>query len=336
MIHFGPDICSNFDAGLEREWLETNGIGGFASSTINGCNTRRYHGLLVAAIEPPVGRHVLLSRLEETLLINGEAFDLGTNRYAGVVHPRGFQYLQNFRLAPFPTFTFRMNGVEIERSVFMVQGENTTVIEYRIANADDRKLELQIRPLIAFRDYHSLTHENGAIKATFEQQPGLVTFAPYQGLPALHIAHDARSVESTANWYRNFEYNAERERGLDFVEDIFNPCVLRFDLNSQTAATLIASTERHKTSAGRKFRENEIARRSEIAQRSPVDDDFVRSLTCAADQYIVSRGTEKSVIAGYHWFSDWGRDTMISLPGLTLTTGATTLRGAFCALSPNT
>ena len=321
MIQFSANICGNLDAGLQREWLETNGMGGFASATINGCNTRRYHGLLVAATTPPVGRYVLLSKLEETLVIDGEACDLGTNRYPGAVHPRGFGYLAGFRLDPFPVFTFRVNGIEIEKSVFMVQGESTTIIEYRVVGAEGRKVELQVRPLVAFRDYHSLTHENGAINTNFGQEPGLLTLTPYQGLPPLCLAHDAKMIESTGDWYRNFEYDAERERGLDFNEDLFNPCLLHFDLSSQTSATVIASTERHKSGAVKKHRENEIARRREIERRSAVDDHFVRSLTCAADQYIVSRGTQKSVIAGYHWFSDWGRDTMISLPGLTLPTG---------------
>jgi predicted glycogen debranching enzyme len=134
MIRFGEELCTNLDAGLSREWLETNGVGGFASATVTGCNTRRYHGLLVAATKPPVGRLVLLSKLEETFVINGRPFELGTNNYPGVVHPQGFQYLKEFRLDPFPVFTFEIEGVHIERTVFMAQGENTTVVEYRILN----------------------------------------------------------------------------------------------------------------------------------------------------------------------------------------------------------
>jgi glycogen debranching enzyme len=125
MIQFGKEVCTNLDAALRREWLETNGLGGFASGTVNGCNTRRYHGLLVAATKPPVGRFVLLSKLEETLIIDGRRYELGTNRYPGVVHPQGFQYLKQFRLDPFPIFTFSVETTEIEKTVFMVQGENT-------------------------------------------------------------------------------------------------------------------------------------------------------------------------------------------------------------------
>src|SRR3954469_22739008 len=165
MIQFNKDMCGDVDAALRREWLETNGIGGFASSTVIGMNTRRYHGLLVAATHPPVGRLVLLSKLEETLVIDGRRFELSANRYPGVVHPRGYEYLRAFRLDPFPVFTYAVEGVELEKSVFMVQGENTTVVEYVVksegpARADVR---LEVRPLVAFRDYHSTTHENGAL-----------------------------------------------------------------------------------------------------------------------------------------------------------------------------
>ncbi len=322
MIRFTEEVCGNLDAALGREWLDTNGIGGFASGTINGCNARRYHGLLVAATKPPVGRLVLLSKFEETLIVNGRAYELGTNRYPGTLHPQGFQLLNQFRLDPFPTFRFSVDGVEIEKTLFMVQAENTTVIEYALKSAPETvTVKLELRPLIAFRDYHSRTHENGAINPRVDQQSELISVSPYQGLPALYLANNAHEVESTGNWYRNFEYDAERERGLDFQEDLFNPCVLSFDLNSTKKATVIASTEAHDVKAAEEYRAREISRREANARRSPVNDDFINSLTVAADQYIVSRGDQKSVIAGYHWFSDWGRDTMIALPGLTLPTG---------------
>jgi predicted glycogen debranching enzyme len=321
MIRFGAEVCGNLDAALRREWLETNGIGGFASGTINGCNTRRYHGLLVAATKPPVGRFVLLSKMEEALILDGRRFELGTNRYPGVVHPMGFQFLKQFRLDPFPAFTFSVEDIDVEKTVFMVQGQNSTVIEYRISGGKELyKAQLEIRPLIAFRDYHSLTHENGAINGRIDEQAEQISISPYPGLPFLYLANNANSVEATGHWYHAFEYDAERERGLDFQEDLFNPCVLRFDLNSSSRATVIASTEPHKTAAAEAYRQREILRRRDVTKQSPVEDDSITALTGAADQYIVSRGDQKSVIAGYHWFSDWGRDTMIALPGLTLPT----------------
>jgi predicted glycogen debranching enzyme len=325
MIHFKKEVCGDLQAVIAREWLETNGLGGFASSTIIGLNTRRYHGLLVAATKPPVGRLVLLSKLEETLFIAGQAFDLSANRYPGVIHPQGFRYLKQFRLDPFPVFTYEVEGIEIEKSVFMIQGENSTAIHYELRKNNHpespKNLKLEIRPLIAFRDYHSTTHENGAISAAVDEHPGRATVNPYQGLPALHLAHNAVELRKTGDWYRNFEYDAERERGLDFSEDLFNPLVLKFDLRLRRQASIIASTEERDAAQIAEYRQNEITRRRQVVTSSPVEDVFARTLASAADQYVVSRGEQKTVIAGYHWFSDWGRDTMIALPGLTLPTG---------------
>jgi predicted glycogen debranching enzyme len=137
MTRFERDVCGNLEKALPREWLEANGSGGFASSTIVGLNTRRYHGLLVAATQPPVGRYVLLSKLEDTFLLDGRAFELSANHYPSVVYPQGFRYLKEFRLDPFPVFTYEVEGAEIEKTVFMVQGENTTIVQYRLINSGD-------------------------------------------------------------------------------------------------------------------------------------------------------------------------------------------------------
>ncbi len=324
MIQFERATCSDLDTALGREWLETNGLGGFASSTIIGLNTRRYHGLLVAATKPPVGRFLLLAKLEETLVVAGQAFDLSANRYPGVIHPQGFRYLKQFRLDPFPVFTYEVEGIEIEKSVFMIHGENSTVIHYEVKKKNSleppKNLQLEIRPLIAFRDYHSTTHENGAISPAVAERSGTASITPYQGLPSLHIAHHAVELTKTGCWYRNFEYDAERERGLDFSEDLFNPLALRFDL-SLGQATVIASTEQREVTKLIEYRQSEIRRRRKAMVSCVVADGFAQALAAAADQYIVSRGDQKTAIAGYHWFSDWGRDTMIALPGLTLFTG---------------
>ena len=325
MIKFGKEICSDLDAALHREWLETNGLGGFASSTIVGLNTRRYHGLLVAATKPPVGRLVLLSKFEETLFIEGQPFDLSANRYPGVVHPQGFRYLKQFRLDPFPVFTYEIEGIEIEKTVFMIHGQNSTVVQYELKDdhhpEQPKNLSLEIRPLIAFRDYHSTTRQNEALNSALQEAPGSVAVQPYVGLPKLHLAHNAAELKKTGDWYRNFEYDAERERGLDFTEDLFNPCVLRFDFRSRRQGAVIASTEPRDAAHAAEYRLAEISRRRTVLQSSPLEDDFIVRLAAAAGQYIVARGDQKTVIAGYHWFSDWGRDTMIALPGLTLPTG---------------
>jgi predicted glycogen debranching enzyme len=325
MIQFERDTWSDLAAALRREWLETNGLGGFASSTIVGLNTRRYHGLLVAATKPPVGRLVFLSKLEETLLIDGKRFNLSANRYPGAIHPQGFHYLKQFRLDPFPVFTYGAEGIEIEKSVFMIHGENSTVIHYELKKNNrpevPKNLRLEIRPLIAFRDYHRTTHENGAIDPTVQECSGSASITPYRGLPSLHLAHNAIKLQRTGDWYRNFEYDAERERGLDWSEDLFNPLVLCFDLRLRRQALIIASTESRDVSQAAEYRRAEIKRRRKAYVASPLEDSFAQSLAAASDQYLVSRGDEKTIIAGYHWFGDWGRDTMIAIPGLTLPTG---------------
>jgi predicted glycogen debranching enzyme len=322
MIEFGREICQDLAEALEREWLETNGLGGFASSTIIGLNTRRYHALLTAATKPPVGRMVLLSKLEETLVINGERFDLSANQYSNIIHPQGYQYLIGFRLDPFPIFTFAAAGVEIEKSVFLIHGENTVVVRYTVCkkkrSVDDCRLE--VRPLIAFRDFHSITRENDSIDKSVDEQEGVMIVRPYPGLPQLNFSHDAQESQITGDWYRNFEYVAERERGLDSVEDLFNHFALYFDLNNTREASIIASTEPDNKYHVTELSEAEIERRKRLCS-SAASESLLRPLFSAADQFIVSRGDQKSIIAGYHWFSDWGRDTMIALPGLTLPTG---------------
>jgi predicted glycogen debranching enzyme len=325
MIQFEHETCGDLEAALHREWLETNGLGGFASSTIMGLNTRRYHGLLVAATHPPVGRLVLLSKLEETLWINGQSFDLSSNRYPDVVHPQGYRFLKQFRLDPFPVFTFEVEGCEIVKSVFMIQGENSTVIQYELTKPIRGKAAkdaaLVVRPLIAFRDYHCTTRQNDTLNPIVHGQSGVVWASPYYGLPTLYLAHNATEVQAAGDWYRDFQYDAERERGLDFREDLFHPVSLRFEFGVSRQASLIASTESRDVARVPEYRQAEVARREITVASSPVHDDFARTLLAATDQYIVARGDLNTVIAGYHWFGDWGRDTMIALPGLTLPTG---------------
>src|SRR5687767_2937924 len=159
MIKFDQATCGDPTAALSREWLETNGLGGFASSTIIGLNTRRYHGLLVAATRPPVGRIVMLSRLDEALIIEGRRYDLSSNQYPGTIHPQGYKLQTAFRLDPFPVFTYEVEGIVIEKSILMLQGENTTVVQYdfREQNSDSPNPKLpdatfELRPLVAFRD----------------------------------------------------------------------------------------------------------------------------------------------------------------------------------------
>lgn len=315
-IQFDRNICVDRAQSFQREWLETNGLGGFSSSTIAGVNTRRYHGLLMAATRPPTVRVLLLSKLEETVITGGQRFEISTNLYPGTVHPEGYRYLTGFRMDPFPISTFEAGGVTIEKRVFMVQGENTVVVEYELVSGEECRLEL--RPLIAYRGYHELTHENSALNGALKPGDGMFSIQPYAELPEMFVAHNARSVGRRGHWYYHFEYPIERERGLDFQEDLFCPCVMNYDLAAGKTAVAIASTVSHSAGEVESLKTKEIERRQAASANA---DPFVATLEKAATQFIVRRDTRHTVIAGYPWFTDWGRDTMIALPGLTLATG---------------
>ena len=319
MIRFDSEICANFESATAREWLETNGIGGYSSGTISGANTRRYHALLTAATRPPLGRITTLVKFEETLTVGGKSFELSSNQYVNKIYPEGFQYLKSFRLDPFPIWTYEVAEIEIEKTVFMIDGANTTVIEYKskIQNPQS-KIELELKPLLSFCDYHALQHENSDFDTNYTVSENLVTIHPYQNMPPLYLAHNAKSVENTGFWYRGFEYAIERKRGFDFREDLYQPVALKFDLSRPAA--VIASTETTKFFDISAARQKEIERRNSLVEIAGASDDFSKQIVLAADQFIVSRGAGKTIIAGYPWFSDWGRDTMIALNGLTLAT----------------
>ena len=324
MIKFDSDICTNFEESTSREWLETNGIGGFASGTISGANSRRYHGLLTAATKPPLGRVVMLSKFEETLTIDGNSYELSANQYPNTIHPQGFKYLKSFRLEPFPIWTFEVEGIGIEKKIFMVYGENTTVCQWKINSnfqTPNARFFLELKPLLAFRDYHHLRQATDDFKTGFEAAKNIVSVTPSDNFPALFFTHNAASVEKTSHWYRDFEYAVEKERGFDFRENLFQPFSLKFDLAEN--ATVIASTRIDAVYKVGQLEAAELSRREDLIVRADAKDDFEAQLALAADQFIVARGDGKTVIAGYPWFSDWGRDTMIALNGLTLATNRT-------------
>jgi predicted glycogen debranching enzyme len=316
-VCLGPEICQDLHTARRREWLETNGLGGFACSTIAGLNTRRYHALLTAALQPPAGRVVLLSKMEETLVAGEERYELGVNEYPGAVHPEGYRYMVSFRLDPYPVFTWRVGDLALEKRLFLVQGEDTVVIEYALSGGPAR---LELRPLIAFRDYHSLTRANPALRRGVDTDTeGVVSIRPYDGLAALYFAHQGE-VTPSGDWYNFFQYAMERERGLDSEEDLFQPFVLSYDLSDGGRATVIASTKASRRAGdATRLRMGEERRRAALTLEAA--DEFESALRLAADQFLVRRGDGYSIIAGYPWFTDWGRDAMIALPGLTLATG---------------
>ncbi len=321
MIKFESEICQDFEKSSQLEWLETNGIGGFACSTVSGANSRRYHGILTAATRPPLGRVTMLSKFEEVLTIDGEIFELSANQYSNIIHPKGFRYLTSFELNPFPIWTFKINGIEIERRIFMVHGQNTTVCVWRVKSkvaGKDADVRLELKPLLSFVDYHRLQHETSEINGEYIATENCVLVNPFSKTPELFFNHNSLEISKTGYWYKKFEYAVEKQRGFDFHEDLFQPFTLTFDL--RRTATIIVSTEQQNYANAEIFEKQEIERREDLIKIAEAKDDFTKQLVLAADQFIVKRGRGETIIAGYPWFSDWGRDTMIALNGLTLAT----------------
>jgi len=320
MIRFGEGFWRTREAARNAEWLETDGLGGYASSTLSGLNTRRYHGLLVAATDPPCVRNVLLSKLEETLRIGDLEVPLSVNQYPDSTSPEGDVHLRTFAWEPFPSFVYEAEGVRLRKTLFLVHGEGTLVVTYTLEAAPAGvPVRLDVRPLLAFRDYHSLGHESGAFRQEVERGEGRLTVRPFEGLPALTFAHGRAKVHDGAYWYRRFVYQAEKQRGFDFEEDLFSPFSLEVELEEGLPVSLVVSTSGRPASEAEALRGQEFARREKVTGPK-TEKGALRAFRRAADQFLVARGDGSTVIAGYPWFTDWGRDTMIALSGLTLAT----------------
>ncbi|MBX3291118.1 MAG: glycogen debranching enzyme family protein [Acidobacteria bacterium] len=319
MLRLGEKTFNQQEKAFSFEWLETNGIGGFASGTVAGALTRRYHGLLTAAAKPPLGRITMLSKFEETLWIGSDAFELSANRYPEKIHPQGYEFLKAFQLDPFPKWTYEVNGLRLVKSVFMVHGINSAVCRWQLETPDaDARLEL--RPLVSFTDYHHLQRRDPNFDTTVNLSDGRMSICPYADMPELFLAHNADAATETGHWYFNIELDIERERGFDFHEDLYQPVALSFGLSEP--AVVIASTDADTAADYAEiYEKEELRRRKALQKRAGSDSPFTGQLVAAADQFIVKRGKGNTIIAGYPWFSDWGRDTMISLPGLTIATG---------------
>ena len=315
---FDQSECQNLKNALSKEWLETNGLGGFASSSIIGANTRRQHGLLVASLRPPVARHVLLAKFEERVLINGHEAHISTNLYPGTVFPHGFNIQTEFRLRPWPTFRYSDAELEIEKSVCLIHGENTAVVGYR--NVRSRvALELKVRPLLAFRDYNSLMKRGEQVNMRVERTNGTISVQPFGDLPRLYFYGKPDAVDAKSDWYLRLTYPVEQERGLDFEEDLFTPFELSFRITEGQTVYIVVSTEKRSAVNAAEL----VARERERRRQFEAETDAVRQTLLIASKAFIARRDKDSltVLAGFPWFTDWGRDVMIALPGLTLTSG---------------
>jgi predicted glycogen debranching enzyme len=318
MLKFTKDKLSIPEIACSYEWIITNGLGGYASSTIISLNTRRYHGLLIASLKPPLRRFLLLSKLEEEIEIENKIYKLGCNRYSpGVIHPEGYKFLYSFHLNYFPTFTYRLENILIEKTIFMKYLENTTVVIYNILT--NIPFKMRIFPLINCRDHHSETKENPYFNFSQELIDGQLKIQAYQDAPILYLKNTSGNYVKTGYWYKNFEYEREKERGLPFQEDNYNPGYFEIEINTNTKLGIFASTEFIENISFLNLKNKEEERLKKIESLCETDENFIKTLFLTSSSFIVKR-EPLSIIAGYHWFSDWGRDAMISLPGICLVT----------------
>lgn len=319
-IRIDRQVTQDFERATGLEWLEANGLGGWAGTTVAGAHSRRYHGLLVAATEPPARRTVLLSRLDETLSSGEEDFHLFCNRFPGAVVPRGHEHLTSFEKDLFPVFEYEAGGIRLRKTVAAVDGENTTLVLYEVLEAPG-PFTLTLRPFLAARDHHNLTAANGSISPETTFAAGALHLRPVSGAPDLFVQVPGASFDPAPQWWYRFEYEVDRQRGFDFQEDLWTPGVLRREMGPGDRLGIVISTA---DPAGRDafaLFERERRRREKILKGLPVQDGLARSLGLAADSFLVRRGPNPAVVAGYPWFGEHSRDALIALPGLCLVTG---------------
>lgn len=328
-VSFGREICGNLEDGLRREWLVTNGLGGYASGTLAGPLTRRYHGLLVAALTPPVGRTVLVGGLVEWATYAGQRYPLVTHEYVGgTIDPQGYRYLQAFALEGLiPVWTFALGDALLERRVWMVHGANTTYMEWRLVRGS-AEVTLEITPLVTYRDFHMLRSGQGWQPTVADEARDVTVTAG--AAPLLLRASDGTFAAGGA-WWWNFYAREEAARGLDDHFDLYAPGTFTLPIVVGASVSLVLTVEPTTrldrmdatgSLAAERARQTELLRLARADTAPPL----VRQLTLAADQFLVTRHAAtpvsttatppstpsslsplgKTVIAGYHWFNDWG------------------------------
>ncbi|GAB2624501.1 amylo-alpha-1,6-glucosidase [Belliella aquatica] len=311
-IHFDKTQLINLNYSLDREIIRTNRGGSYTSTTIIGCNTRKYHGLLVSP-QPQIDSqlHVLLSTVHETVIQRGASFNLGINKYPGNYSPRGHKYLEDFDSEPIPKLTYRVGGVVLQKELILDTNRDRVMIRYTLLDAHS-PTKIRISPFLAFRGYHNLSKENADINKEFQKAPNGAIFQLYPAYSPLYLQVSKKNhFESNPNWYNNIEYILERERGYDYQEDLFVPGYFEFDIEKGESVIFSAGLTEADPSTRQRAFEKELARR---IPRS----NFENCLKNSAGQFIQKREGKTHVIAGYPWFGWWGRDTFVAAPGLTL------------------
>lgn len=314
-IHFDKTQLINLNYSLEREIIRTNRGGCYTSTTIIGCNTRKYHGLLVVP-QPQIDEqlHVMLSTVHETVIQHGASFNLGISKFPGNYSPRGHKYLEDFDSEPIPKLTYRVGGVLLQKELILDTNRDRVMIRYTLLDAHS-PTKIQIKPFLAFRGYHHLMKANDQLNKGFKSVANGAEFQLYpQYSPLFLQLSKTNKFHSKPEWYYNFEYIMERERGYEYQEDLYFPGYFEFDISKGESVIFSAGlTEADPSTRQRAFEK-------ELARRVP-RNNFENCLINSAGQFIQRRDGKTHVIAGYPWFGWWGRDTFVASPGLVLTQG---------------
>ena len=301
----------------EKEWLVTNGIGGYASSSICFTNTRQYHGLLVAALNPPVGRRVLISKIEDFVHTkDGEKIPLTTIQHPGLLSPNGFENLDSFNIKDYPKSTYKIDNIEIEKSILMVPNKNTTVLTYQ--NNSDVSVELELNPLFVDRDFHTTFTKSDAVDYTFTLKNKLLTIKSGKKNTKVYLNIGKGEFIEDRYWYDGIEYIEELRRGQNTNEDAYHLGYIKLKLNVGESYSLIMGLEKEVVESTSKKLKISYLNQQDAIVPEKVINPFYRDLLKSGEQFIVRRKSTNSysILAGYHWFSDWGRDTMIAMRGL--------------------
>jgi predicted glycogen debranching enzyme len=312
-IKFDKSQVVNLEYSLSREILRTNRAGSYSSTTIVACNTRKYHGLLICPVDELGGdRFILLSSLDVTLVNNERSFNIGIHKYKGdFFSPKGHKYIEDFETEKIPMRIYKVGSVILKEERLLVHYEEQFLVRYSILEANE-PMKLQIKPLLAFRNIHQLTHANMNAYTKVDFIDNGIKARLYNGFPYLHLQlSDKSDFIPVPDWYYGVEYLEEQKRGYDYTEDLFTPGFFEIKVKKGDSIVFSASTKEEKPSGlKQKFTKT-------VAGKIP-RDCFSNCLRNAAQQFIEKRGNSTLIIAGYPWFGAWGRDTFISLPGLAL------------------
>src|SRR5438128_5385487 len=300
------------------EWLEADGLGGFASGTVSGIRTRRYHALLLTATTPPAGRMVLVNGFDAWVETPDGTFAISSQRYApDVIHPNGSSLIESFEYQPWPRWRYRLTDeLIIEQEIFVPHGQSAVMLSWKLVSDDSTPVKLKVRPFFSGRDFHSTHHENSSFRFQVDVSGERAMCRPYDGGPAV-VAFSNGEYMHEPTWYRNFLYAEEQARGLDAAEDLASLGILTFSI-SKNPAVLMLAAEGHAITDIESIEARYAQVRTNERHRR---ENFRTPLERAADAYLVKRGNGKTLIAGSPWFGDWGRDTFIALRGLCIATG---------------